>query len=241
MRNLYILIFVVDVLLNHNIGLAYSNLSPYSYCSGDPINCVDPSGKDIVVLNNKLSSQHLAMLIQDKDGKWQYYSVNGDNVINPITKTHSGGRPFNDVAVGAWDTPQQFLDSKYNVNNGTSGKTDKSINNYDFREGYQIKTTPRQDAIMRSEFSKIAKTEYNLINNNCATAVQKVMVKAGLNVSKPTFILIKTPMPTMFGLIDVVTGYKIKYTLKIVPSLAFKSIMKWNPSGTYLQKQNKQK
>lgn len=56
---------------------AYSYLSPYSFCGGDPINCIDPTGEDIVVLNYT-KGEHLAMLIQNEDGKWQYYSINGE-------------------------------------------------------------------------------------------------------------------------------------------------------------------
>lgn len=61
---------------------------------------------------------NLAMLIQNAEGKWQYYSVNGVNFY--IFGSHYGGRTFNDVAVGSWDTPQEFFDSSYNVRNNDS-------------------------------------------------------------------------------------------------------------------------
>ena len=64
---------------------AFHPLSPYSYCGGDPINCVDPTGTDIVILNYT-EGEHLAMLIQNEKGKWQYYSINGDNVY--VSGTH---------------------------------------------------------------------------------------------------------------------------------------------------------
>lgn len=35
---------VLIVLLYPLSSYAYSHLSPYSYCGGDPINCVDPTG-----------------------------------------------------------------------------------------------------------------------------------------------------------------------------------------------------
>lgn len=214
---------------------AYSHLSPYSYCGGNPVNCIDPTGEDIVVLNygNDLGHQHLAMLIQNEEGKWQYFSVNGNNVY--ISGSHSGGRTFNDVAVGSWDTPQEFFDSSYNVRNENS-KDDKSMNHFGFSEGYQISTTSEQDDTMRNSFTKTAKTEYNLFNNNCATAVQKAMVEAGIPVSEPTMIPSYTPMSTPFGLVNVFNGYQMKCDLKMMPSSAFKSIMQWNPNGSYLQK-----
>ncbi len=219
----YLNLMLLFVLLYPFSGHAYSHLSPFSYCSGNPVNYVDPTGNDIVVLNYT-EGEHLAMLIQNENEKWQYYSINGNNVINPITKGHSGGRPFNDVAVGSWDSPQEFLDSSYNVKNSGS-KEDKTMNNFDFSEGFQISTTPEQDAIMRNSFTKIAETEYNLIFNNCAQAVQKVMIDAGIPVSEPKMVPSVIPMSTPFGLIDVFNGYKMKCDIDIVPSSAFKSII----------------
>lgn len=213
----------------------YYPLSSYSYCGGDPVNCVDPNGEDIVVLNYGYgNNQHLAMLIQDDNGKWQYYSVNGNNKY--FSGSHSGGRTFNDVAVGSWDSPQEFLHSSYNVRNGDS-KDNRSMNHFGFSEGYQISTTPEQDATMRISFSKTAKSEYELFDNNCATAVQRAMLDAGIPVSENSIVPTYTPMSTPLGIIDVCNGFQINYDrMKVLPSSAFQSIMKWNPSGSYLQK-----
>ncbi len=213
---------------------AYSHLSPYSYCGGDPVNYVDPNGEDIVVLNYT-EGTHLAMLIQDEDGKWLYYSVNGNNMY--FFGSHSGGRTFNDIAIGSWDSPQEFLDSSYNVRT-TDSKDDKSMNHFGFSEGYQISTTPEQDGTMRNSFSEIAKTKYNPFNNNCATTVQKAMVKAGIPVSQPTIVPSYIPMTTPFGIDNVFNGYQMKYDIKMMPGSAFQSIMQWNPGGQYLQKSN---
>ncbi len=212
-----------------------TSTTPYLYCSAHPVMLTDPIGKDIVVLNygKDLIHQHLAMLIQDENGKWQYYSVNGDNVY--ISGSHSGGRQFNDVAVGSWDTPEEFLYSSYNVRDDDS-KEDVSKNHFGFEEGYQIPTSPEQDAIMRSSFSKAGKSEYDLIDNNCATAVQQAMIEAGIPVSKPTMVESFIPMSTPFGIVNVFNGYKMKCEILITPHSAFRSIMKWNPNGTYLQK-----
>lgn len=110
------------------------------------------------------------------------------------------------------------------------------MNHYGFSEGYQIPTTPEQDATMRNSFSKTAKSEYDLFNNNCATAVQKAMVEAGIPVSKPTMVPSYIPMPSQFGIVNVFNGYQTKCDFNIVPGSAFKSIMHWNPTGQYLHK-----
>lgn len=223
---------ILIVLLYPLSSYAYSHLSPYSYCGGNPVNCIDPTGKDIVVLNYT-EGMHLAMLIQNEEGKWQYYSVNGNNKYS--SGSHTGGRAFNDVAVGSWDSPQEFFNSSYNVRNEDS-KGDESMNHFGFSEGYLIPSTAEQDETMRNSFSKTAKTEYNLFNNNCATAVQKAMVDAGIPVSEPTIVPSYIPMPTQFGVVDVFNGYQMKCDFNRVPSSAFKSIMHWNPNGQYLHK-----
>lgn len=97
-------------------------------------------------------------------------------------------------------------------------------------------TTLEQDTTMRNSFSKTAKSEYNLLNNNCATAVQKAMVEAAIPVSEPTIVTSYTPMSTPFGIVDVFNGYKMNCDFNIVPGSAFKSIMHWNPTGQYVHK-----
>ena len=76
----------------------------------------------------------------------------------------------------------------------------------------------------------------DFFNNNCATAVQKAMVDAGIPVSEPTMEPSYIPMPTQFGVVDVFYGYQMKCVFNIVPSSAFKSIMHWNPTGQYIHK-----
>ena len=213
----------------------YPWLSPYCFCAADPINYVDPTGEDIVVLYYDEDLGHLAMLIQNEDGKWQYYSVNGNNVY--VSGHHIGGRTFNDVAVGSWDTPQEFLNSTYNVRDDES-KDDKSKNHFGYEIGYQISTSSEQDAVMRNSFSKIANTEYDITDNNCATAVQKTMIDAGIPVS-PFYSVEASyiPMATPFGLVDVYNGTKINswYTFTS-PHSTILSIVLTNPNGTVIKK-----
>ena len=217
------------VLLFSFISNAYPPLSPYSYCGGDPVNCLDPTGEDSVVLNfgHDIMHQHLAMLIQNKDGKWQYYSVNGDNVY--ISGEHKGGRPFNDIAVGSWDSPQEFFNSPYNVRTDNS-KNDKSVNHFGFQEGYRISTSPEQDASMRKDFKEESKKKYTPLGNNCATVVQKVMFNAGIQVASPVYEKISIPENIFLG---EPTYEIVRPNFNNIPSIAFESIMNLNPGGIY--------
>ena len=55
----------------------YSGVSPYLWCAGNPIEFIDEKGDSIAVLYFHGLVGHLALLIQNDDGKWAYYSMNG--------------------------------------------------------------------------------------------------------------------------------------------------------------------
>ena len=62
----------------------YYSLSPYLWCAGNPVKYGDERGDTIAVLGFQQNSwRHIALLIQDEDNKWRYFSVNGDNVYFP--------------------------------------------------------------------------------------------------------------------------------------------------------------
>ena len=106
----------------------YVSLSPYQYGANNPVNNIDVNGDSITVLNyGYIRKQHMAILIQNDAGEWQYFSVNGDNVY--VSGEFSGGRKFNDIAVGEFDSPQEFLNSPYN---SYGASDDMSINTYGF-------------------------------------------------------------------------------------------------------------
>ena len=153
----------------------YYSLFPYQYYANSPINNLDIGGDSIIVINHG-EGIHMAMLIQNKSGKWQYFSVNGNNVY--ISGSFSGGRKFNDLSVGEFKSPQDFLESSYNLKDN-----DKSIKTYGFSEGYIIPTTEEQNNIMRKTFIDISQNQsYGIAGNNCSTTVQKSMEVAELNV-----------------------------------------------------------
>lgn len=236
MRTFFLFLSLLTITFYSFESFAYYPITPYSYCAGNPVNFTDPSGKDIVVLKGgkKIGPQHMAILIQNENGKWQYYSINGNNKQIPILNIEIG-LPSNDVAVGSWDSPQEFFNSPYNAEEG-NGRKYPEVNAYDYSEGYQIPTSPEQDAIMRESFTETAKTEYNILSNNCATAVQEAMTKAGIPVSEPKATPITAPTSTQIGLVNVAIGYKIEYKISIYPIVAFKSIVESNPNGEHIQK-----
>ncbi|MCA6045347.1 RHS repeat-associated core domain-containing protein, partial [Bacteroides thetaiotaomicron] len=208
----------------------YSALSPYVYCDNNPIRNLDLKGDSITVLNlGAGTNQHMAILIQNDAGKWQYFSVNGDNVYS--SGSHTGGRKFDDIAVGEWDSPQLFMDSQYN---SEGGKSDENSNSYGYSEGYIIPTTPEQDGIIREKFVNISRNEsYDLLVNNCATAVQKSLESGGVKAyhHKRKNAQIRMIRSTSAFNLGAPKGGR-----SIIPSTAFQSIIIHNPKGKLIHK-----
>ncbi len=74
---------------------SYPSTSPYAYCLNNPMNAIDPDGKDVIVLNNPNGAEgfgHMAVLVgNDKDG-WTYISKEGRDK-NPWYSNQLTGGP----------------------------------------------------------------------------------------------------------------------------------------------------
>ncbi|MBQ3605436.1 MAG: hypothetical protein II990_04200, partial [Muribaculaceae bacterium] len=204
----------------------YPWLSPYNHCANNPLKHIDLNGDSIAVLNLGGVIGHIGLLIQNENKKWNYYSVNGDNLY--IMGTHKGGREFDDLGVGEFDSPTDFLNSSYNQKTENS-KNDKNYANYDYESAYLIPTTTEQDNIIRTEFIKISKTEDYSINplapNHCGTAVQRSLQKAGIKVTSERTI---PSNGTSIGKRNKVTPF--------FPNDIYNTIKQNNPYGTEYKK-----
>lgn len=215
----------------------YYHLSPYSYGAGNPIRNIDINGDSITVLNFGYGvNQHMAMLIQNDAGKWQYFSINGDRLYN-ATGGVVGGRPFDDLAVGAFDSPHQFLESSYN---SSGNPEDKSINSYGYKEGYILPTTPEQDEIIRNTFTDISMNESYSVKplnpNHCGTAVQRSLGAVDIETRNLEIIHGRTITNRSTG------GDSYTYPTRVIgrnsflPSNIFRDIRHNNPQGIYIKR-----
>ena len=204
----------------------YVSLSPYQYGANNPVNNIDVNGDSITVLNyGYIRKQHMAILIQNDAGEWQYFSVNGDNVY--VSGEFSGGRKFNDIAVGEFDSPQEFLNSPYN---SYGASDDMSINTYGFSEGYMISTSKEQDDIIRDTFISISKNEsYDFLGNNCSTVVQKSLEAAGIITFTQKSTRHRIPSSHYLGESSFIAT--ISTSRPVIPSVSFRAIIKNNPQG----------
>ena len=211
----------------------YYSISPYAYAGNNPVNAIDMKGDSITILNLGNGIGHMAILIQNDAGKWQYFSINGDNVY--VSGVFMGGRKSNDIAVGEFDSPQQFMDSDYN---SSGDPDDESINSYGYSEGYIIPTSQEQDNAIREEFISISDGEaYDLFGNNCSTAVQRSLEAAGIKTYTQKTVTTRIPANHALGESSYTTKYSTKRS--IVPSSSFRSIMEHNPYGSIVTSSKK--
>lgn len=200
----------------------YYSLSPYLWCAGNPVKYGDERGDTIAVLGFQQKSwRHIALLIQDEDNKWRYFSVNGDNVYFPgclfssSTKNNSinqlgsfsGGKETDDLGDTLYNSIDEFLNSESNESD------------YAYDVAYKINTKNNQDKIISNTFRKISESSYDITSNNCATAVAKSLNKAGII----TYMGNNNPI----------------WTIKLnsyIPSRLFNDIVKHNSNGKYIYK-----
>lgn len=200
----------------------YYSLSPYLWCAGNPVKYGDERGDTIAVLGFQQKSwRHIALLIQDENNKWRYYSVNGDNVYFPgclfssSTKNNSinqlgsfsGGKETDDLGDTLYNSIDEFLNSESNESD------------YAYDVAYKINTKNNQDKIIYNAFRKISESSYDITSNNCATAVAKSLNKAGII----TYMGNNNPI----------------WTIKLnsyIPSRLFNDIVKHNSNGKYIYK-----
>ena len=173
----------------------------------------------------------MAMLIQNDQNKWQYYSINGDNVY--FSGLFTGGRKFDDLGEHEFNSPQEFMNSPYNTEGDGE---DLSINSYGFPEGYILPTTKEQDDIIRKTFTDISRNEdYRIIGNNCTTSVQRALEAAGIETYNDYWIRIKNPLGNISKDRPYIWG--IKRWRPQLPSISYESIIRKNPQGTRIYKQ----
>lgn len=192
----------------------------------------------IVLLLHEIKLGHIAMLISGPDGKYHFYSINGNNIYLSARFVsggwYAGNRRYNDVGERSWDTPLDFLRSSFNSNGRTS---DASVTACHYTVGYAIPTTAEQNATMAATFTRLATSAYNLLNNNCATACIKSMASAGLPVAPPEGTDPPDPpgMPQPDGFQRVFIFLSNITGAYDFPYLTFRRLVSANPGGTFIR------
>lgn len=165
----------------------YSGVSPYLWCAANPIRNIDEGGDSIAVLYFHGLVGHLALLIQNDDGKWAYYSMNGDYKYKN-THGKKGGKPYHDIGEQTFNSPSDFLNSDYNREGTDKEVQQDNINNYGYKEAFVIPTTRKQDKEIRKKFLQETCQSYNLVNRQCAQVVQRALEAGGIKTTKLEYL-----------------------------------------------------
>jgi len=210
------------------------SVSPYVQWGNNPVRNVDLRGDSVTVLNLGGTIGHSAMLIQNDEGKWQYYSYNGDWIYEK-TGGIAGGKPYHDTGEKAFNSPQEFLESSYNTEGSKEEVNNNTVDNYGFSEGYVIPTSQEQDKAIRETFTSISEKEsYDILSNNCSTVVQKSLEAAGIKTYTKTETTYKVPANHSLG--ESSFTVTTSSSRPILPNSSYKSIMNLNPQGWIIRK-----
>ena len=175
----------VDALWERNYGT-----SPYIYCAGRPLNYIDPSGNDSIAVLNAPDGAggmgHMAILIQDEEQKWRLWSKNGTEkmggIYGPTPSPESNSDKAPNVGDGDSKTKKGFNSIDEFLSNNELNPVQEKTQKREYQEAYALETTSEQnraaEAAMRKDLVGENST-YNVLGDNCATAVQRALDAAG--------------------------------------------------------------
>jgi RHS repeat-associated protein len=154
----------------------YPDLSPYVFVANTPIVAIDPDGKDVIILVAKDGASglgHMAMIIQDKNGNWYYFTQGGagaGGLSKMMTSGIQGGVALESLGTTDASTAIRLA------------KQDKS--NKPYTSQVRIKTSKEMDEEIYDKAKEVANStnmgedKYNLLFNNCVDACQDVIQEA---------------------------------------------------------------
>jgi hypothetical protein len=161
----------------------YVGMSPYNYCMLNPVMMVDVDGRSLAVLQAPKGAGgagHLAILIQNEDGKWALYSKNGTNAFpgihgENVTEENfkEGGKRILDCGQHTFNTVEEFLNSDQH------NRTEDGERQY--TEAFVLECGPAMDRRAEGGAESVLSEDYDVLISNCAQVVQKALKRAGFD------------------------------------------------------------
>ena len=155
-----------------------AGLDLFAYGLNNPINTIDPSGRDAIVLCDYNFPTHLGALIQDSDGNWwHFYWGTENNLALRISTLWKEVEPY------TWCVP-------YEGNLNLS-----SINaSHQFSKEYEGMVYLRGDFSVSLSEAKSVTGKYDLFKNNCTQVTTRILSQSNTsfkellsNASKKVF------------------------------------------------------
>ncbi len=162
----------------------YVSWSPYVYCMNNPINAIDPDGRDIIVLQDRegaLGFGHTAILIGNDTDGWRYLSKDGGIGIIVSGRSKIGEKRFDNIP--------QFNNSNY------------AAEYHGYRARARFATTKEQDEAAYAAMWKEVNSWYDFTAMNCMDAVATALQAAGLYAEKSYYMGTDNPHadPVLIG------------------------------------------
>nr|WP_313531209.1 RHS repeat-associated core domain-containing protein [Sphingobacterium multivorum] len=184
----------------------YFNHSPYNYVLNNPVDIIDPNGKDIIILSYgppqiRHKTVHLAMLIGNNKDGWTYYSKDGDNGGETIID-EKGNKSYNNTfTVENFKSLEDFVNSEYNtfkedyddVRQGVKDKFATSERDRHgnikqrYENGFLMRSDKETDKRMKDVAGATTKTDYSAIQNNCISNVQATLKTGNFKTANPWY------------------------------------------------------
>lgn len=140
----------------------YENSTPYSYVLNNPLSGIDPTGRNVIFLNDKNAVWsgvigHASVIIGNSDDGYYYYSMNGTGEGSSPVGTSLN--PDLGTYLGKSGDINQLIQTANTVN-------PKEPHNYD--RFVSIKTTKEEDNLMKQKAKDVASSNYYIgIGSSC--------------------------------------------------------------------------
>ncbi len=205
----------------------YPSLSPYNYVANNPLNAIDPNGRDIVVLNDPNRGSgfgHMAVLVGNDKTGWTFISKEGRAKGVWYSNDLTGG-PASQPIISTFPTLEAFSQFQ---------KVDEKMGGY--TQNVRFKTDANQDNNAKKETAASATNWYSALFSNCADATSDGLIEAGLDpgytytINAKTGLYNKTLDPRPSVRFDRIKANNAEITVPTYPSVPPVNTKQSNPT-----------